>query len=174
MKKIISILLVVTFAALCLFGCSNIPDEPPVTSVEKFSYINPNGATVPVADNAKPGDPEQPVRYVETLNEVEFVFNSYYVYGNSVGTITDLELIDDGFALNVDAYADIRMDGIGSRSNGMKIGYTAYDKDGKVIRESHMLALLDGVKEGDICEERRFDFPRETVKVVFHDYIETN
>ena len=174
MKKIISILLVVTFASLCLFGCSNIPDEPPVTSVEKYTYVNPNGMTVPVAENAKPDDPEQPVRYVETINEVEFVFSSYHVYGNSVGAITDIEIIDDGFSLNVNAYADIRMDGVGSRGNGMKIGYTAYDKDGQVVRESHMLALLDGVKEGDICEERRFDFPREAVKVVFHDYVEEN
>lgn len=171
MKKIISIILVVTFATLCLFGCSNIPDEPAVTSVEKYTYVNPNGMTVPVADNT---NPDQPVRYVETINEVEFVFSSYHVYGNSVGAITDIEIIDDGFSLNVNAYADIRMDGIGSRSNGMKIGYTAYDKDGKVVRESHMLALLDGVKEGDICEERRFDFPREAVRIEFHDYVEEN
>lgn len=174
MKKVISILLVVTFAALCLFGCSNIPDEPPVTSAEKFTYVNPNGATVPVAENANPNDPEQPVRYIETINEVEFIFSSYHVYGNSVGTITDIEIDDDGFSLNVNAYADIRMDGIGSRNKGMKIGYTAYDKDGQVVRESHLLALLDGVKEGDTCEERRFDFPREAVKIVFHDYVEAN
>ncbi len=172
MKKVISILLIATFAALCLFGCSNVPKEPPVTSVEKFSYVNPSGATVPVAENAKPGDPEQPVRYVETLNEVEFVFSSYHVYYNSVGAITDIEIEDDGFSQNVDAYADIRIDAIGSRSKDMRIGYKAYDKDGQVVRESHILALLDGVKKGDVCEERRFDFPRETVRIEFYDFVD--
>ena len=34
------------------------------------------------------------------------------------------------------------------------------------------ISFVDDVKEGDIVEKRRFDFPRETVKIVFHDYVE--
>lgn len=172
MKSVISILLVVVFAALCLFGCSNIPKEPATTTVEEYSYINPNGMTVPAAENAEAGDPEQPVKYIETINKVECVFSSYYVYGNSVATISEIELEDDGFSINANGYAKVKIEGIGSRKNNMKIGYTAYDADGNVVRESYILSLLGDAKKGDIIEDCRFDFPREAVKVVFHDYVE--
>ena len=61
---------------------------------------------------------------------------------------------------------------IGSRKDDMKIGFTAYDKNGEVVRRNHILIELDGVKDGELCEDRRFDFPRETVKIVFYDYVE--
>lgn len=172
MKSVIGIILVVTFAVLCLFGCSNIPKEPATTAVEQYSYVNPSGATLPPAENTEPNSGEQTVKYIETVNNINCVLSNYYVYGNSVASITDIQLEDDGFQINVNGYASIKIDGIGSRKNNMKIGYTAYDSDGNVVRESYLLALLDGVKEGDIVDDCRFDFPREAVKIEFHDYVE--
>ena len=55
----------------------------------------------------------------------------------------------------------------------MKIGYTAYDKDGNVVRDIYFSVPMKGTKKGDIVENRRIDFPREAVKIVFHDYVES-
>lgn len=173
MKSAVAIFLVLIFASLCLFGCSNIPDEPATTKLENYSYVNPYGETVAAPDNiAELEDQTYPVQYVETVNKIECVFSSYYVYGNSVAEITSIELEDDGFSVNADGRANIKIIGVGSRKNNMKIGYTAYDKDGNVVRDTYILAKLDGVKAGDTVENRRFDFPREAVKIVFHDYVE--
>ncbi len=172
MKSFISILLILTLTTLCLFGCSNIPDEPATTAVEQHSYVNPMGQTVPAPENPDPNAPEMPVQYIETVNKIDCVFSSYYVYKNTVATITSIELSDDGFSLNADGYVDIKVDAIGSRSNALRIGYFAYDATGKIVKDSHVLALLDGVKEGDTVEDCRLEFPRETVKIVFFDYID--
>ncbi len=53
---------------------------------------------------------------------------------------------------------------MGSRSQDMKIGYTAYDKDGNVVRDIYFSVPMKGTKKGDIVENRRIDFPREAVK----------
>lgn len=173
MKSTISIFLAVIFVALCFVGCSNIPDEPATTSVAAYSYVNPYGETVAPPVNADPSsETTTPVQYVETVNDVEVVLASYYVYGNSVATITDIELTDDGFSTFANGYADVRIDGIGSRSDDMKIGYTAYDKDGNIVRNSYLLTKLKDVKEGETVESRRFNFPRDTVKIVFFDYVD--
>ena len=174
MKSAISLFLVLVTVALCFFGCSNIPEEPATSETMVQSYVNPYGATAAPPVNVDPtaGGTTIPVQYVETTNNVELVLNSYYVYKNSVAKITDIEIEDDGFSLRVSGFADVEIIDIGSRKEDMKIGFTAYDKDGNVVRRNHILADLDGVKKGDTCEERRFDFPREAVKIVFHDYIE--
>ena len=173
MKSAVAIFLVLVFASLCLFGCSNIPDEPATTKLENFSYVNPYGETVAAPDNLDELEGQTyPVQYVETVNKIECVLSSYYVYGNTVAEIVSIELDDDGFSVNADGRADVKITAIGSRKNNMKIGYTAYDKDGNIVRDTYILAKLDDVKEGDIVEKRRFDFPRETVKIVFHDYVE--
>lgn len=175
MKSTVCIFFAVIFVALCFVGCSNIPDEPATTDTSKISYVNPYGETAAPPVNVDPSsETTYPVQYIETVNDVEVVLSSYYVYGNSVATITDIKLTDDGFSNNASGYADVRIDGIGSRKDGMKIAYTAYDKDGNIIRNSYILAKLDGVKEGETCEGRRFDFPREAVKIVFYDYVDAD
>lgn len=174
MKSALCLFLVLVTVTLCFFGCSNIPDEPATTDTMTVTYVNPLGATAAPPVNVDPtaGGTTVPVQYVETTNNVEFVFSSYYVYKNSVAKITSVELEDDGYSLNADGYADVEMMAIGSKKEGMKIAYAAYDENGEMIRSSFILANLDGVKEGDVCEDRRFDIPRETVKVVFSNYIE--
>lgn len=172
MKSIISIFFAVIIVALCFAGCaSNIPEEPATTAVENHSYVTPNGETLPAPVNAQP-DVSYPVEYVDKTSNIEFVISSYYVYGNSVASISNIEISDDGFSLNANGFLDVKMEGVGTRSDGMKIAYVAYDKDGNVVRNSHIQAKLDGVKDGDTVENRRFDVPRETVKIVFKDYVE--
>ncbi len=173
MKSTVSIFLVMILVALCFFGCSNIPDEPATTSAANYSYVAPNGATAPAPDNVETTEGQTfPVKYVETINNVEVVLSSYYVYGNSVATIEDIELSDDGFSVWADGRAKVRVNAIGSRRDDMKIGFSGYDAEGNLVRKSYILIPLDKVKEGTLVENRRFDFPRETVKIVFEDYVE--
>lgn len=174
MKSLISVILAMTVIALCFFGCkSNIPEEPATTGSADFSYVNPYGQTAPDPENVTPSEGQTfPVVYVETVNNVEIVLSDYYVYGNSVAKIKDIELKDDGISINADGYADVEMTAIGSRKDDMKIGYIAYDADGKVVRDTYVLVPLKGVKKGETVENRRFDFPREAVKIVFMDYVE--
>lgn len=174
MKSALCLFLVLVTVTLCFFGCSNVPEEPATTDTMTVSYVNPLGATAAPPVNVDPteGGTTAPVQYVETTNNVEFVLSSYYVYKNSVAKINAVSLEDDGFSLNADGYADVEMIAIGSKKDGMKIGYAAYDANGELVRQSFILTTLDGVKEGDVCDGRRFDIPREAVKVVFSNYIE--
>ncbi len=172
MKSAISIFLVLVCVALCFFGCSNIPDEPAQTTAITKSFENPYGETAAPPVNADPST-TGPVTYLKTINNVEFVVADYFVYGNSVAKIKDFNLeFDDMSAFEVSGYADLEIMGIGSKKDGMKVAYTGYDKDGNVTRDSYFIAKLDDVKKGDVVEECRFDFSKDTVKVVFHNYIE--
>lgn len=174
MKSLISIVLAMTVIALCFFGCkSNIPEEPATTGSANYSYVNPYGQTAPDPENIEPSEGQTfPVVYVETVNDVEIVLSDYYVYGNTVASIKDIELKDNGISINADGYADVEVTAIGSRKDDMKISYIAYDANGKIVRNTYILVPLDGVKKGETVERRRFDFPRETVKIVFMDYVE--
>lgn len=174
MKSLISVILAMTVIALCFFGCkSNIPEVPATTDSANYSYVNPYGQTAPDPENVKPAEGQTfPVVYIESVNNVEIVLSDYFVYGNSVCSIKNITLEDDGISLNADGYAEIEVKAIGSRKDDIKIGYVGYDADGKVVRNSYVLVPLKGVKEGEIVKDRRFDFPRETVKIVFSDYVE--
>ncbi|MBQ8763476.1 MAG: hypothetical protein IJZ07_05175 [Clostridia bacterium] len=174
MKSLISIILVLTVISLCFFGCkSNIPEEPATTGSANYTYINPYGQTAPNPDNVEPSEGQTfPVVYVETVNDVEIVLSDYYVYGNSVASIKNIKLKDDGISVNADGYAEVEVQAIGSRKDDIKIGYLAYDANGKIVRNTYILVPLKGVKEGEIVSGRRFDFPREAVKIVFVDYVE--
>ena len=112
-------------------------------------------------------------QFVETINNVEVVFGSYYVYGKNAAKITSVDLRDTGISYNADGFVNVELLTVGSRSQDMKIGYTAYDKDGNVVRDIYFSVPMKGTKKGDIVENRRIDFPREAVKIVFHDYVES-
>lgn len=84
-----------------------------------------------------------------------------------------VDLRDTGISYNADGFVNVELLTVGSRSQDMKIGYTAYDKDGNVVRDIYFSVPMKGTKKGDIVENRRIDFPREAVKIVFHDYVES-
>lgn len=174
MKSLISVILATTVIALCFFGCkSNIPEVPATTGSANFSYVNPYGQTAPDPANVQPSEGQTfPVVYVETINNVEIVQQDYYVFGNSVAKINNIELKDDGISINADGYADVEMMEIGSRKDDMKIGVKAYDANGNIVRNTYILVNLEDVKKGDVVERRRFDFPREATKIVLMDHVE--
>lgn len=170
MKSVISIILVIAAITLCLFGCSNVPKEPATTAVENYSYVNPYGETAAAPENAEKH--EEP-KYLETINDVEFVMKSYYVDNNSVAKITDIEMEYDFMLVNeVMGLASVEILGKGIGEDWVRIGYTAYDKDGKVVKRTHLQAALDGVSKGDVVEGCVFELPEEAVRVEFYDYVE--
>lgn len=166
MKSVISIALAVILLSLCLFGCSNVPETPAETYTAQYTYINPL-ATTAVAANDSDG-----TTYVQTSNSIDFVLEDYYVYGNTVAKITNVTIDDYGIG-NVNGFADVELIAIGRRSENLRIAYKAYNAAGELVRSSYILTLLKGTdcKEGDIVEGRRFDFPRDTVKVEFCSYV---
>ena len=175
MKSIISIILALTVIALCFAGCktNNIPEVPATTGSANYTYVNPYGQTAPDPENVTaPEGQTFPTVYIETVNDVEIVLSDYYVYNNTVAKIKNIELSDDGISVNADGHADVEITAIGSRKDDMKIGYIAYDANGKIVRNTYILVPLKGVKKGETVEGRRFDFPREAVKIVFMDYVE--
>jgi hypothetical protein len=175
MKSFISIILATAVIVLCFFGCksNNIPEVPATTGSANYTYIDPYGQTAPDPVNVEPSEGQTfPVRYVETINNVEIVISDYFVYGKTVASIKDIHLEDDGISVNADGYAEIEVSAIGSRKDDMKIAYVAYDDAGKIGRNTYVFVPLDGVKKGETVK-RRFDFPRDAVKIVFMDYVET-
>ncbi len=173
MKQVFKILIAAVLLTLCLTACSNIPDKPAVTSVEKHTYVDPYGQTAPVPENIEdyPGM-TQPLYYAKTTHEIECVMSSYYVYGNSVAEIEDIDFSFEGtgFALQVTGRADVRMIAKGMRDEEMRIGYTSYDENGKKLDESSIVFSIEDIEEGQIWDAALVLVPKDTVKVVFHNY----
>ncbi|MCQ2475815.1 MAG: hypothetical protein MJ173_07925 [Clostridia bacterium] len=167
-RSVVAAIMTFVLIAAMFAGCSRLPDEPPVESIEKETYINPVGATVTAQDiNNKD---ELIVKYVKTVDDIELDMKSYYVFGKNAAEMTFKEFSYDGVQVTVSGFVDVKMIAIGKRSDDMKIGYTAFDADGKEIYRSYVLIRLKGVKKGETVENRRFHFPTEAVKVVFYDY----
>lgn len=169
-RSSLAIVIAFTLILTVLCSCSHIPEEPPVNSVEKFTYVDPAGATV-LFDNPK--DKSEPVvKYVKTIENVEFSMNSYYVYKKNAASFTVEEFINDGFLRKTSCAVNVKMISIGKRSDNMKIRYRAFDKDGNEIYSSFILVVLKGVKRDDVVQRRRVTFPDGTVKVVFEDFVD--
>ena len=131
-KTVISATLALVIALLCFVCCAKLPEDPVTTTAEKYSYVSPYGATAPVPDNQDEHPDATSPQFVETINNVEVVFGSYYVYGKNAAKITSVDLRDTGISYNADGFVNVELLTVGSRSQDMKIGYTAYDKDGNV------------------------------------------
>ncbi len=168
-KALASLLIISTVIVSALCGCSRIPDEPQTTAAETYNYINDLGQTVYSQEEVKKKNIEQ--QYVKSINNIELVFNNYYVYGKNAATISVDEISYNGYSVGVHGKMNVKMIAIGSRSENMRIGYTAYDAENKIVRNSYLLVRLKGVKKGDTVEKCYFDFPPEAVKIVFHDYV---
>lgn len=179
LKSIVGVTLSAAALLGCLTGCSNIPKEPATTEVAQYSYVNERGMTLPAPANADPSA-KTTIGYKSTVDTIDFELSSYYVYNNSVVEITDIELEDD-YTLNASGYATVKINALGnSRKDGVRVAYKAYDASGKLVRDSYILIPLKDVhfskddvrdaKVGDLIPDRRFDFPRETVKIVFENY----
>lgn len=175
MKSVLKILITAAMLTSCLAACSNIPDDPAVTSVEKHTYIDPYGQTAPVAENIEdyPGI-TQPLYYAKTTHEIECVMSSYYVYENTVAEITDIDFSFEGtgFSLQVTGLADVKITAKGRRDKEMRIGYTSYGENGEKLDVSSIVFDIEDIEEGEVWDSALVLVPKDTVKVVFHDYEE--
>lgn len=172
MKRFFKTFIPLTLAVLCFAGCSNIPDYPAATAVEKHTYINEVGETVPVAENI--GDYPgltQPPKHIATTHEVELVVSSYYVYGNTVVTFSNVEFENIDTPQNT-VYGSLNgvITGKDKKDEEFKIAYNAYDENGNLIKaDGCMTRTLNRLKEDD---EISFTFgvPLGTAKIEFVDY----
>ncbi len=184
---IISIILV--FSMLFVFvGCKdNGTDKPTLTqaeTTEKKNYTMPDtpveivteqvtyekleletGEFSTNADGSQIGK-----ELVQSVGDLEIVQKSYYVYRNSVATLENIVVDDDGLSVNASAYADVKFSQIGSGEKEMKIAYKAYDAEGNVVRSTYVLALIKQVDENNVVSECRIDLPRNAVRIEFENY----
>ncbi len=113
-------------------------------------------------------------KYITEISNVEFVYPDYFAQGNSYVAIRDIEIDDTGFTHNADAYVDFEVlaRGAGDEEKVVKVSYIGYDAEGNITRRSQITVNLFGKNVGDIIEDCRMDFKRETVKIVFTEFKE--
>ena len=131
------------------------------TLEEDLSRIN-EYATEPGGDGS----------FVTEIAAVKFVYPDYFADGNSYVAIRDIEVDDTGIRHNADAWVDFEVLARGANEDKVKISYIGYDADGNVTRRSQITVNLYGKNVGDIVEDCRMDFKRETVKIVFTEFVE--
>lgn len=175
MKKLFKVSASVLAILLCFGACSssNPPEEPLTTGVQSCTYKNEIGQTVPVAENIGdyPGI-TQPLKYVETVHEVECVFQSYYTFGKTYATVESIEIENINSPQSaIWCFANAKMISKG-REKQMKIGYKAYDADGKLLKGNGcMIRNIDSFEDGDTFEIV-FGVPMGTAKIELFDYTE--
>lgn len=165
-KALISLVLVFAMC-ICFAACgSGAPSGEPVSESSALQVVNPRGETYTENED------DEDVLYKSTVSNVQFEYPSYLKYENNYASVKNIVIDEDSYTVNANGYIDFDIISIKNKSKDIKIGYTAYDADGDVVRKTYMLIKLDGVKEGDTVESIRFDFPYNAVKVVFYDYVE--
>lgn len=137
------------------------PASPAETVEEDHSRVN-EYATEPDGDGS----------YVTEISEVKFVYPEYFAWGNSYVAIRSIEVDDTGFTHNADAWIDFEVLARGENEDTVKLSYIGYDADGNITRRSQITVNLFGSDVGDIVEDCRMDFKRETVKIVFTEFKE--
>lgn len=171
MKNFLKAFIPLALAALCFAGCSNMPDEPATTAVEKLTYINTVGETVPVAENIAdyPGI-TQPQKFIATTHAIEIVVSSYHVYGDTVMTYESVEVENiEPPAREIIGMLNCVVTNKGKEKE-MKIGYNAYGENGELLKKDECITRnIVNLKEDD---EIGFTFfvPIGTEKIEFFDY----
>lgn len=171
MKRFLKAFVPLALAALCFAGCSVLPDEPATTAVEKHTYINEVGETVPVAENIAdyPGI-TQPQKFIATTHEVELVVSSYHVFGDTVMTYESVELENvEAPAREIFGLLNCVVTNKGKEKE-MKISYNAYDENGELLKKDGCITRnIVNLKEDDEISFS-FDVPLGTAKIEFFDY----
>jgi len=170
MKSKISIILALVTVLLCFAACSNIPDEPATTAVEYYSYNDPYVEVAPPANVSEGAEYTQ--KYVDKNVNIEFVMSSYYADGNTAAKITKIDFMSPDMVMDMRGLATIEIIGKSRSQEYMRIAYTAYDANGKVLRNTFLQGKLEGVGNGERCAPAPFEIPDGTVKIVFSDYVE--
>ena len=138
------------------------PSAPAVEVTEALTRVNE------YATNPDTGS------YVTEISNVEFVYPEYFAQGNSYVAIRNIEIEDMGFTHNADAYVDFEVlaRGDGEDEKVVKVSYIGYDAEGGITRRSQITVNLYGHEVGEIIEDCRMDFKRETAKIVFTEFKE--
>lgn len=173
MKKLFRVSAAAAAILLCFGACSSSkPPEEPITSGSKScTYVNEIGQTAPVAENINdyPGI-TQPVKYVETVHEVEYVFQSYYTFGKTYASIESVEFENVNSPQGeVYGFANAKMISKG-RDKQMKIGYKAYDENGNLLKGNGCMTRDIGSYDDGDTFEFVFGVPHGTARVEFIDY----
>ena len=137
------------------------PAEQAGTVEEDLSRIN-EYATSPSGDGS----------FVTEISGVKFVYPEYFAWGNSYVAIRSIEVDDTGFTHNADAWVDFEVLARGENEDVVKLSYIGYDAEGNITRRSQITVNLFGYNIGDIVEDCRMDFKRETVKIVLTEFKE--
>ncbi len=167
-KSIVAAIMTFVLIAAIFTGCSRIPKEAATETRENQSFVNPDGATVTAQDIQDKS--KTLVKHIKTVDNIELVEKSYYVFGKNAAEMTFKKISYDGVQVNVSGFVDVKMIAIGKRSDDMKIGYTAFDAEGNEVLQSYIYIKLKGVKRNEVVENRRFYFPTDAVRVEFYDY----
>lgn len=137
------------------------PEKQPEILEEDLSRIN-EYATNPNGDGT----------FVTEIGGVKFVYPEYFADGNSYVAIRNIRIEDDGINQKADAYVNFEVLARGATEDTVKLSYIGYDADGNISRRSQMTIHLFGHNVGDIIEDCRMDFKRETVKLVITEFKE--
>ena len=173
MKKFFKASVAVLSILLCFGACSSSkpPEEPMTTAKQSVTYKNEIGQTVPVAENIGdyPGI-TQPKKFVETVHKVEYVYRSYNTFGKTYASIQGVEFENiespQGYLYG---FVSAKMISKG-KDKQMKIGYIAYDADGKLLKgDGVMTRDIGAFDDGDVFE-LNLVVPLGTAKIEFIDY----
>lgn len=137
------------------------PANQPETFEEDISRIN-EYATEAGGDGS----------FVTEISGIKFVYPDYFADGNSYVAIRSIEVEDTGFTSKADAWVDFEVLARGENEDTVKLSYIGYDADGNITRRSQITVGLFGYNIGDVVENCRMDFKRETVKIVITEFKE--
>ena len=137
------------------------PANQPETLEEDLSRIN-EYATSPNGDGT----------FVTEISGVKFVYPDYFADGNSYVSIRNIRIEDDGITQKADAYIDFEVLARGKDEDVVQLSYIGYDADGNITRRSQITVRLFGYNVGEVIEDCRMDFKRETVKIVITEFKE--
>ncbi len=158
-----SVLLVFVTVIFCFTGCAKPPEGPAKTETTLLEVKKADGAMV--------NDDEGNVEYFETKNNVKFNLKTYYTFNENYASIDNITVDNDTIGINANCYCDVTLIYKGKESDSMKISFTAYDKNGEIVRDSYIDLDIEDVKNGKTVEGMRFDIPYSTASVVFKDFV---
>lgn len=161
-KSFISVLLVFVTVIFCFAGCAKPPEEPAKTETTVLEVKKADGAMV--------NNDEGNFQYTETKSNVKFKLKTYYTFNENYASIGNITVDNDTIGINANCYCDVTLIYKGKESDSMKISFTAYDKNGDIVRDSFIDLDVDDVKNGKTVEGMRFDIPYSTASVVFKDF----
>lgn len=161
-KSLISILLVFMTVIFCFTGCAKPPEEPAKTETTELEIKKADGAMI--------YNDEENIQFTETKNNVIFKLKTYYSFNENYASISNITVDNDTIGINANCYCDVTLIFKGKESDSMKIGFTAYDKNGEIVRDSFIDLDVKDVKNGKTVEGMRFDIPYSTASVVFKNF----